>query len=123
MPRYVSFFSYTGEAWGQMVAHPADRAEAARGAIESAGGRMDDFYWMLGPYDGLVVYSMPDEVSAAAYSAAVAATGRLARQETFQVLGMAEGRTALERAREVSRSYRPPGAPSDWRAEYDAWVS
>ena len=123
MPRYVSFFTYTGEAWGQMVNHPADRAEAARAAIESAGGRMDGFYWMMGRYDGLVVYSMPDEVSAAAYSAAVSASGRLARQETFQVLGMADGQAALERAREISRTYRPPGAPADWRAEYDAWVS
>ena len=120
MSKYVSFFSYTGEAWGQMVNHPADRAEAVQAAIEQAGGQMDSFYWTLGHFDGFVVFTMPDAVAAAAYSAAVCASGRIARQETFQVLGQADARAALERAGDVSRSYRPPGAPSDWRAEYDA---
>jgi uncharacterized protein with GYD domain len=122
MPKYVSFFSYTGEAWSRMVEHPADRASAARAAIEGAGGEMESFYWMLGSADGFVVYTMPDEIAAASYSAAVSASGRLARQETFQVLDMDDGRRALERAREVSLNYRPPGAPTDWRAEYDALV-
>ncbi len=120
MPRYVSFFSYTGEAWGQMVENPADRAEAAQAAIEDAGGRMESFYWTLGHHDGFVIYAMPDAVAAAAYSAAVCASGRLSRQETFQVLGAAEATSALERAAVVSRAYRPPGAPADWRVEYDA---
>ena len=58
--------------------------------------------------------------TAAAYSAAVSASGRLSRQETFQVLGAAEATPSLERAAVVSRAYRPPGAPADWRVEYDA---
>lgn len=120
MSTYVSFFSYTGEAWGQMVKDPADRADAARVAIEKAGGTMDAFYWTLGHYDGFVVYSMPDAVSAAAYSAAVCASGRLERHETCQVIADADARAVLERAGAVARSYRPPGAPADWRAEYDA---
>jgi uncharacterized protein with GYD domain len=119
MPKYVSFFSYTGEAWARMLERPEDRAEAARAAIEGAGGRMEGFYWMMGPSDGFVVYSMPDEMAAAAYSAAVVSSGRLARQETFQVLDMADGQRALERASEVSRAYRPPGAPGDWMEGYD----
>ncbi len=120
MSRYVSFFTYTGEAWGQMVDNPADRSEAARVAIEQAGGRMDSFYWTLGHYDGFVVYDMPDVLSAAAYSAAVCASGRLARQETCQVLDDADAQAVLARAGAVAPSYRPPGAPADWRAEYDA---
>jgi uncharacterized protein with GYD domain len=120
MPKYVSFFSYTGEAWEQMVSNPADRADAAEAAIERAGGQMDSFYWTLGHFDGFVIYAMPDAVAAAAFSAAVCASGRLARQETFQVLGKVEARTVLERASEVSHSYRPPGAPANWRVEYDA---
>lgn len=119
MPRYMTFFSYTGEAWSQMIACPGDREEAARAAIESAGGRMESFLWMLGRYDGLAIYSMPSEVAAAACAAAVAASGRIRRQETCQVLGMTEGESALELARTVAREYRPPGAPADWRSEYD----
>ncbi len=119
MPKYVSFFSYTGDAWARMLEAPEDRAEAARAAIEGAGGQMEAFYWMMGPSDGFVIYSMPDEMAAAAYSAAVFGSGRIGRQETFQVLDMADALRALERASEVSRAYRPPGAPGDWMAEYD----
>ena len=101
-----------------MLEAPEDRAETARAAIEGAGGQMEAFYWMMEPSDGFVIYSMPDETAAAAYSAASSAR-RIGRQETFQVLDMADALRALERASEVSRAYRPPGAPGDWMAEYD----
>src|SRR5205085_1428334 len=48
MPKYLSLFAYTGEAWSRMVAHPNDRTEAARKLIEDMGGTMECFYWMLG---------------------------------------------------------------------------
>jgi uncharacterized protein with GYD domain len=119
VPRYVSFFSYTGEAWQQMVDRPADRAEAARATIESAGGRMEAFYWMLGEYDGLVIYTMPSEMEAAAYSATVSNSGRLARQQTHQLLGTGQALQALELANDLRQVYRPPGAAGNWRADYD----
>jgi uncharacterized protein with GYD domain len=119
MPKYVTFFRYTGEAWGHMVEHPEDRAEAARTAIEAVGGELMGFYWMLGPSDGFAVYSVPSEIAAASLAAGVAGSGRVARQETFQVIDMVEGRQALELAASVARSYRPPGAPAEGRREYD----
>jgi uncharacterized protein with GYD domain len=119
MPKYVTFFTYTREAWGDMVDQPADRAEAARTAIEAVGGELMGFYWMLGPSDGFAVYSVPSEIAAASLAAAVAGSGRVARTETFQVIDMDEGRKALELAASVARSYRPPGAPADWMREYD----
>jgi uncharacterized protein with GYD domain len=119
MPKYVTFFTYTDEAWAQMVKDPDDRAEAARAAIEAVGGELTAFYWMMGPSDGFAVYSMPHEIAAASVSAAVAGTGRVTGHQTYQVLDMEEGRQALELAREVARSYRPPGAPRDWREGYD----
>ena len=119
MPKYVTFFTYTPEAWARMMDQPEDRAEAARTTIEAAGGQMESFHWMMGRADGFAVFSVPDEIAAAGILAAVASSGRVARVETFQVLDMADGQRALDRAREVARSYRPPGGPSHWRAEYD----
>jgi uncharacterized protein with GYD domain len=119
MPTYVTFFTYTGEAWSGMLDHPEDRAEAARTAIESAGGRLHCFYWMMGFADGFAVYTVPDEIAAAGLLAAVAGSGRVARQQTFQVLGQEEARRALERAGALSSSYRPPGEPAEWMAQYD----
>ena len=119
MPRYVTFFSYTSEAWARMVKRPDDRTEAVRSAIEAVGGELLAFYWMLGHSDGFAIYSVPHEIAAASLGAAVAGTNQLARQQTFQVLDMNEGKQALELASEVARSYRPPGAPRDWREGYD----
>ena len=119
MPKYVTFFSYTSDAWARMVERPDDRAAAARAAIEGVGGELLAFYWMFGPSDGFAIYSVPNEIAAASLGAAVAGTNQVARQETFQVLDMDEGKQALELAREVARSYRPPGAPADWREGYD----
>ena len=119
MPTYVTFFTYTAEAWARMVDDPPNRAEAAAEAIAGAGGELIAFYWMLGNDDGFAVYEMPDEIAAAGLAAAVARTGRLERSRTFQVLDMDAGRRAVERARELARAYRPPGAPADWWAEYD----
>jgi hypothetical protein len=39
MPKYVSFFSYTGEAWSRMVEAPEIRAVAARRIITEPGAR------------------------------------------------------------------------------------
>jgi uncharacterized protein with GYD domain len=120
VPTYISFFQYTGEAWRQMVDRPADRAEAARAAIEDAGGTMSAFYWMLGEYDGLVVYTMPSEIAAAAYSAAVTTSGRIALQRTHQLLDSGQAQNALTLASRLRTVYRPPGAAENWRVEYDA---
>lgn len=118
MARYVSFFRYTAEAVGRMVDRPADRAEAARGIIEAAGGRLECFYWMFGSYDGLAIYEVPDAVMAGGVSLAVARTGLIERTETHQLLDSQEALGALEQAVGLAPAYRPPGA--DWRDGYDA---
>ena len=64
MLKYVSHFSYTGEAWERMITRPGNRALAARALIEEIGGEMEAFYWMLGDWDGLVIYGMPDVAAA-----------------------------------------------------------
>ena len=78
MPKYLSLFAYTGEAWSRMVAHPNDRTEAARKLIEDMGGTMECFYWMLGEHDGLVIYEAPDEATVAAIVGGVHASRLIA---------------------------------------------
>lgn len=117
MPRYVSFYRYTGEAWGSMVERPGNRAAAARKLIESVGGTMETFYWMLGDWDGLVIYEVPDAAAAAAFSARVAGSGMLDAVQTHQLVSMDEAKRALDTAR--GAAYVPPGAQQEWRAEYD----
>ena len=68
MPTYMTFFSYTSEAWKRMIDTPENRAVAARKLIEQVGGRMEAFYWMFGEWDGFVVYEVDARRSPATLS-------------------------------------------------------
>jgi uncharacterized protein with GYD domain len=120
MPKYLSLFTYTGEAWTRMVANPGDRAEAARKLIEDMGGSMDCFYWMLGDHDGVVIYEAPDETAVAGIVGGVQASQLVREIITYQLVGSAQIAAALGGARKARRAYVPPGAPRDWHLEYDA---
>ena len=119
MPTYVTFFRYTAEAWRRMVATPENRAVAARKLIEQVGGRMEAFYWMLGEWDGLVVYDVADAATAATFSGVVTSSGLIEQVKTNELLKMEEAHTALQRANQLEPSYVPPGGQGEWLAEYD----
>lgn len=120
MPKYVSFFSYTAEAWSRMVDQPENRALAASRLIEEIGGQMEAFYWMFGDWDGLVIYDVPDASTAAAFSARVTSSGLLGKVKTQTLISMDEARQGLETAKAAGAAYAPPGALKEWRADYDA---
>ena len=123
MPTYMNLFTYDRESWRAMVRSPEDRSEAARKVVEAAGGRLVSFYWILGEYDGMVIFSAPDAEAAAAVGAAVSASGRVSRTRTAALLTTEEARRALERARVVNLAYDPPGGHPDWRADYDEGIA
>ena len=119
MPTYVTFFSYTSEAWKRMIATPENRAVAARTLIEQVGGSMQAFYWMFGEWDGFVVYEVGDSAMAAAFSGIVTASGLIERVKTQQMLGMDEAHTALDLAHTLESAYVPPGQQQAWYADYE----
>jgi uncharacterized protein with GYD domain len=120
MAKYLSLFAYTGEAWSRMVANPSDRTEAARKLIEDMGGTMECFYWMLGDHDGIVIYEAPDAATVAAIVGGVHASQLVAHITTHQLVGPEDASAVLGLAARARAAYRPPGAPSEWRPEYDA---
>jgi uncharacterized protein with GYD domain len=119
MLRYVSFFSYTGEAWERMIKRPGNRANAAQALIEEIGGEMEAFYWMLGGWDGLVIYNMPDVTAAAAFSGRVTSSGLLKGISTHQLLSSDEGHDALLKAKAAEDAYQPPGTQRAWHSDYE----
>ena len=119
MLRYVTFFSYTGEAWERMIKKPGNRANAARELIEELGGEMEVFYWMLGDWDGLVIYQVPDVASAAAHSGRVTSSGLLKAISTYQIMSSDEGHEALLKAKATASAYHPPGTQRGWHADYE----
>lgn len=119
MRTYLTLFTYSKETWRAMVQRPEDRSEAARKVIEAAGGHLVAFYWMLGEHDGLAIFQAPGPEDAAAVSAAISASGRIAVMQTHQLLSSEEASRVLRLAQVVTSSYAPPGGLKEWRAGYD----
>ena len=98
---------YTAEAWKVLVQNPVNRIEAVRPAVEKLGGRIESSFFAFGEYDVVLIIEMPDNVSAAAFSLAVAAGGAFKVHKTTPLMSMEEGIEALKKA--GGTGYRPPG--------------
>lgn len=107
MPKYLTLFSFKGEALGRLIENPSDREEVVRQLAESVGGRLEAYYIMFGQYDGCVILDAPDSMSAAAAVVAVAGTGAFAGLETHELLSASQFVEVLEKAK--GATYSPPG--------------
>jgi uncharacterized protein with GYD domain len=110
MPKFISFFNYTGEAAKAMIERPSDRSAAAKALTESLGGTMEAFYWMHGDHDGFLITDLPDAVSAAALAAAVGATGAVGNLETHQLFDNDDQAAIVKAAATARAAYKPPTA-------------
>jgi uncharacterized protein with GYD domain len=106
MAKYMLIGSYTAEgAKGVLKEGGSARREAARSAIESAGGSLDSFYLGFGSDDYYVVVDFPDHASAAAAALTVGASGT-SRARTIVLLTPED----IDAAAQVKVNFRPPGS-------------
>ena len=108
MPRFITFFSYTGDAAKAMIEKPSDRSAAATALVESLGGTLESFYWMQGKHDGFLITNLRDGVTASALAAAVGATGAIVGIETHQIFDHDEMSSIVEQAATARKAYKPP---------------
>lgn len=108
MAKYITLFSYSSDAAKAMVHHPSDRAAAAKALVEALGGTVESFYWMQGQHDGVLIADLPDSVSAAALSVAVASTGALVDLETHLLFDHADQSAIVAAAKTALDAYTPP---------------
>jgi uncharacterized protein with GYD domain len=106
MPHYLVQTAYTPEACAAMVKSPQDRLEAVRPVVERLGGKLLSMYMAFGEYDVVGIAEMPDNVSAAAFSMAVAAGGSVRAIKTTPLMTIQEGIEAFRKAGQAG--YRPP---------------
>jgi uncharacterized protein with GYD domain len=105
MPKYLIQASYSAEgARGLLKDGGTKRRQAAEELIESIGGKMEAFYFAFGDKDAFVLVDAPDNVSAAAASLTVSASGLVAAKTT--VLMTPE---EIDQASKKSAKYTPPG--------------
>jgi uncharacterized protein with GYD domain len=106
MPKYLIEASYTPEGVkGVQSSGGTSRRDAVAKAVESAGGRLETFYFAFGEGDVYVIADLPDNESAAAVSLGVNAAGG-ATTRTVVLLTPEE----IDAAARRSVDYRPPGA-------------
>jgi len=105
MPKYLIQASYTAEGvQGLLKDGGSKRKAAAEQAIKGLGGRLEVFYFAFGDTDVFAIADAPDNMSAAAVSLAVTASGAVHAKTT--VLMTPE---EMDQATKRSVSYRPPG--------------
>src|SRR5215471_5178854 len=100
MPKYLIQAAYTAEG---LKGVQKDKASGPK-AVESLGGKLESFYCALGADDVVTIVDLPDNVSAAALSMTVSASG-LVHSRTTALLTVEEADKALAK----SVSYKAPG--------------
>ena len=106
MPKYMTRVSFTTEGVkGLQKEKPTQRRAAVAKLLESAGGKLETFYFAFGQDDGIAIYDLPDNVTAAALSVAANAAGHV--HLSITPLMTAE---EMDEAVDKNSKYRPPGA-------------
>jgi len=105
MAKYMVQATYSAEgAKGLLAEGGTKRRDAATKAIKAAGGKMEAFYFAFGKSDVIVIVDLPDNVSAAAASLAISASGVVTTSTTV-LLTPGE----IDEAAKKSVAYRGPG--------------
>jgi len=104
MPHFMTQFSYTSEAWAEMIKNPQDRAAATSALIEKMGGKVLCFYFAFGEYDGLIISEAPDEKSVASSLLAAVAAGHLKTIKTTVLFTNEDAMDAMRMAQDVQFS-------------------
>ncbi len=111
MPVYMTQFAYTPEAWSALVKRPEDRSQVLGQLLESVGGELICFYYAFSDYDGVFIFEVPDETTAASALLAVFGPGHNKAIKTTQLLSVSQALDAMKRASGVR--YRVPTTIQD----------
>ena len=108
--RYLEFFKYTDAAVKAMTENPQDRSAQAAKLAESFGGKMEAAYWFPAgsEFDGVVIFTFPDEVTSEAQNLFVRATGNFAKTQSIPLMTADEFKAAMEKAKNVKSGYTAP---------------
>jgi len=105
MPKFLLRANYTPTGMkGLLTEGGTGRREAVAKMIADVGGTLESFYFALGEDDVFMIADVPDNVSTAALSMMVCASGSATTRTT--VLMTPED---MDRATGVHVDYRPPG--------------
>lgn len=106
MAKYLFEADYSKEGTAGLIKDGGTKRRAAvEAGLKSVGGTLESFYFAFGTRDAVIVADVPDDVTAAALSLAVSATGAVALKTT-PLLTCEQ----IDQAARKSVKYRAPGA-------------
>jgi len=79
MASFISTIRFTDQGV-KTVRDTAKRAAAFKTAAKKLGVKVEDVYWTLGPFDGVLVFDAPDDESATAAMLQLASAGNVHTQ-------------------------------------------
>lgn len=93
MPTYITLMNFTRQGMENVKESPA-RLDAARAAIEAAGGKIIGYYLTMGRYDAVVISEGPDDETTAKLLLTIGAQGNI-RTETLRAFREDEARQLI----------------------------
>lgn len=105
MPKYMIQASYVGDGLkGLLKEGGTKRRETVAKVIEGMGGKLESLYYAFGDYDVVGIAEMPDNISSAAFSLTVNASGVI-KAKTTVLLTPEE----IDEVTKKTVGFRPPG--------------
>jgi uncharacterized protein with GYD domain len=105
MPKYLFHGSYRPEGTKGLMKEGANQRRANLEAlVKQQGGRLEVFYFTFGDADAVGIAELPDNVTAAALSLAINASGMVGVKTTV-LLSVEE----MDQATKKQVAFRPPG--------------
>lgn len=93
MATYLSLVRWTHEGMAKVKDSPS-RLDAARKAIEAGGGKMKQFYMLMGRYDMAIIIEAPDDAAVARINLSLGSKGSV-RTETSRAFSEDEYRKII----------------------------
>lgn len=108
MGYYLLQWCYKDTQYKAMVEKPQDREKAVSKAVESFGGKLHEFFFAFGDYDGVAILEFADNESATAFLLTIGSGGAVSKLKTTVLLSPGEAKKAMKKAHETKSGYAPP---------------
>ena len=106
MARYLIQVSLKPEVYATMIKNPQDREEAVRPLFETAGGKLEEYYFAIGENTVYIIAEIPDQTNVGAFCMATLASGAVTSFKATALQTAQEAVNVMKKAAEVA--YRPP---------------
>lgn len=115
MPYFLGRAKISKDMITTLVSRPEDRLVATTRFLQQIGGRLHNYFFSFAEYDIVLLFELPDNVSAASLAMTLTAAGSVTEMETTPLLTMEEAVSAMKAAGQATGVYVPPGRTASSR--------